>query len=207
MPCHAPTQRYQKALRVAEMNTISNNGLRGVSDTMSGALWALDAAMEVAATGATGVNFHCGCHQSPNSPHPLRAASPCLCPFGVRCCGDRQAAPSRACAAPQRFSKQQAPGSRNGWPPELAHARHKLTLHQSHQPQGAPARTPTLQSSAAPRTASPASSSRRSTHTYCCRWVDPGAVGGDSVDALLVPQGSGGNRRLGQRCHCGRALP
>jgi hypothetical protein len=41
------------------MNTISNSGLRGVSDTLSGALWSLDAALEVAATGATGVNFHC----------------------------------------------------------------------------------------------------------------------------------------------------
>lgn len=58
-PTHPPRQRYSKGLRVAEMNSISNNGRRGVSDTMGGALWALDAALEVAATGATGVNFHC----------------------------------------------------------------------------------------------------------------------------------------------------
>ncbi|KIY98881.1 hypothetical protein MNEG_9078 [Monoraphidium neglectum] len=64
--------KYQKALRVAEMNTISNNGLRGVSDTMSGALWALDAAFEVAATGATGVNFHWGSGQNVYSAVILR---------------------------------------------------------------------------------------------------------------------------------------
>lgn len=51
---------WGKALRVGEMNTISNNGRRGVSDTLAGALWSLDAMMEVAASGATGVNFHCG---------------------------------------------------------------------------------------------------------------------------------------------------
>lgn len=43
------------------MNTISNNGRRGVSDTFGGALWSLDAALEVAASGASGVNFHCEC--------------------------------------------------------------------------------------------------------------------------------------------------
>ncbi|GBF89859.1 hypothetical protein Rsub_02563 [Raphidocelis subcapitata] len=52
--------KWSKALRVAEMNSISNSGLRGVSDTLSGALWSLDAALEVAASGSTGVNFHWG---------------------------------------------------------------------------------------------------------------------------------------------------
>lgn len=52
--------RYSKGLRVAEMNSISNNGRRGVSDALGGALWALDAALEAAAAGATGVNFHWG---------------------------------------------------------------------------------------------------------------------------------------------------
>jgi hypothetical protein len=54
-----PDPRAQKGLRVAEINSISNSGLKGVSDTMAGALWSLDATLEVAAAGATGVNFHC----------------------------------------------------------------------------------------------------------------------------------------------------
>ncbi|KAI8464316.1 MAG: glycoside hydrolase superfamily [Monoraphidium minutum] len=56
--------RHQKGLRVAEMNTISNSGRRGVSDTLGGALWTLDAALEAAAAGATGTNFHWGAGQT-----------------------------------------------------------------------------------------------------------------------------------------------
>jgi hypothetical protein len=59
LPPNSTPARYYRALRVDEINSISNNGLRGVSDTMSGAMWSLDAAMEVAASGAVGVNFHC----------------------------------------------------------------------------------------------------------------------------------------------------
>jgi hypothetical protein len=54
------TLRWGKDLRVGEMNTISNSGRAGVSDSLAAALWTLDAALEVAATGATGINLHWG---------------------------------------------------------------------------------------------------------------------------------------------------
>jgi len=52
------SNKYGKPLRVAEMNTISNSGRRGVSDVFSAALWTLDGSLEVAAAGGVGVNFH-----------------------------------------------------------------------------------------------------------------------------------------------------
>lgn len=45
---------------MAEMNTISNSGARGISNSLAAALWTLDGAFEVAATGATGINLHWG---------------------------------------------------------------------------------------------------------------------------------------------------
>lgn len=52
--------RYGKDLRVAEMNTISNSGRSGLSDSLAAALWTLDGAFEVANTGAVGINLHWG---------------------------------------------------------------------------------------------------------------------------------------------------
>jgi hypothetical protein len=43
--------RYNKPLRVAEMNTISNSGRSGVSNAFAAALWSLDSTFEVAAAG------------------------------------------------------------------------------------------------------------------------------------------------------------
>ncbi|GBF91995.1 hypothetical protein Rsub_04719 [Raphidocelis subcapitata] len=55
---------FGKPLRVAEMNTISNSGRDGVSNTLAAALWTLDAMFEVASTGAVGVNLHQGAGQN-----------------------------------------------------------------------------------------------------------------------------------------------
>ncbi len=49
---HPRTRSFGKPLRVGEMNTISEGGQDGVSDVMAAALWTLDAALEIAATGA-----------------------------------------------------------------------------------------------------------------------------------------------------------
>ncbi|KAF6257756.1 glycoside hydrolase superfamily [Scenedesmus sp. NREL 46B-D3] len=54
------SRRYGKDLRVAEMNTISNSGREGLSDSLAAALWTLDGAFEVANTGAVGINLHWG---------------------------------------------------------------------------------------------------------------------------------------------------
>lgn len=42
------------------MNTISNSGRSGISDSLAAALWTLDGAFEVANTGAVGINLHWG---------------------------------------------------------------------------------------------------------------------------------------------------
>ncbi len=44
--------------RVAEMNSASCQGAKGVSDTFASALWALDTMFNFAAAGVDGVNFH-----------------------------------------------------------------------------------------------------------------------------------------------------
>lgn len=59
LPCS-----YGKPLRVAEMNTISNSGRRGVSDAFAAALWTLDGSFEIAQNGGVGVNFHQGAGQN-----------------------------------------------------------------------------------------------------------------------------------------------
>ena len=45
-------------LRVTEAATLSYGGVQGISDTAGAALWNLDAALEAAAAGAAGINFH-----------------------------------------------------------------------------------------------------------------------------------------------------
>lgn len=56
--------KHGKPLRAAEMNTISNSGKDGVSNVFAAALWTLDASLEVAAAGGSGVNFHQGAGQN-----------------------------------------------------------------------------------------------------------------------------------------------
>jgi hypothetical protein len=46
--------------RMSEVNTVSCGGAAGVSDTYAAALWAAAFAMQMAAAGADGVDFHCG---------------------------------------------------------------------------------------------------------------------------------------------------
>jgi hypothetical protein len=53
---------YALPYRIAETNSIYNEGQPGVSDTLGAALWGLDLMFEAAAAGAAGVNFHGGGH-------------------------------------------------------------------------------------------------------------------------------------------------
>jgi hypothetical protein len=48
--------------RIVEANSVFGEGQPGVSDTLSAALWALELMFELAAAGASGVNFHAGVH-------------------------------------------------------------------------------------------------------------------------------------------------
>ena len=57
--------------RLAELNSVSNGGRTGVSDTFVSALWATDFLFSVAAHGADGVNFHC--NLKPGSYSPISA--------------------------------------------------------------------------------------------------------------------------------------
>jgi hypothetical protein len=53
---------YQLPYRIAEANSVYNEGEPGVSDTLGAALWGLEFMFEAAAAGAAGVNFHGGVH-------------------------------------------------------------------------------------------------------------------------------------------------
>jgi hypothetical protein len=50
--------RHHLPFRVAEMNSASCEGAKGVSDTFASALWALDTMFNFAKVGVQGVNFH-----------------------------------------------------------------------------------------------------------------------------------------------------
>ena len=50
--------RHHLPFRVAEMNSASCEGAKGVSDTFASALWALDTMFNFAKAGVQGVNFH-----------------------------------------------------------------------------------------------------------------------------------------------------
>ncbi|MGA9859960.1 MAG: glycosyl hydrolase family 79 C-terminal domain-containing protein [Solirubrobacteraceae bacterium] len=54
----ATAHRHKLAFRVAEMNSASCEGAKGVSDTFASALWALDTMFDFQAAGVDGVNFH-----------------------------------------------------------------------------------------------------------------------------------------------------
>ncbi len=57
-PFIAATHRHNLPFRVAEMNSASCQGEKGVSDTFASALWALDTMFNFASVGVDGVNFH-----------------------------------------------------------------------------------------------------------------------------------------------------
>jgi hypothetical protein len=57
-PFIAVAHRHNLDFRVAEMNSASCQGEKGVSDTFASALWALDTMFQFAKVGVDGVNFH-----------------------------------------------------------------------------------------------------------------------------------------------------
>jgi hypothetical protein len=56
------TRTYKLPFRIAEANSIYNEGQPGVSDTLGAALWGIDLMFRAAAAGAAGLNFHAGVH-------------------------------------------------------------------------------------------------------------------------------------------------
>ena len=68
----AASRSCGKPYRLCEINSFSGGGRPGVSDTMAGALWALDIMYTLAANGCSGVNMETGVNQlgfvSPYSP-------------------------------------------------------------------------------------------------------------------------------------------
>lgn len=92
---------FGKPLRVAEMNSISNSGRNGVSNVFSSALWTLDSALEVAQTGAVGINLHqVGIQCRTRGAHDVTALQRRCVQFASSCCIDclvRCRAPARTC--------------------------------------------------------------------------------------------------------------
>jgi hypothetical protein len=56
------SRAYRLPYRIAETNSIYNEGQPGISDTLGAALWGLELMFLVAAAGAAGINFHTGVH-------------------------------------------------------------------------------------------------------------------------------------------------
>jgi hypothetical protein len=56
------SRAYRLPYRIAETNSVYNEGQPGVSDTLGAALWGLELMFQVAAAGGAGVNFHAGVH-------------------------------------------------------------------------------------------------------------------------------------------------
>jgi hypothetical protein len=59
-PQVALARKHRVALRITESNSISGGGNVGVSDVYAAALWSLDTALEMAAAGVAGIDFHQG---------------------------------------------------------------------------------------------------------------------------------------------------
>ena len=57
-PQLAVARRHGVPLRITECNSISGGGNVGVSDVYAAALWSLDTALEMAAAGVAGIDFH-----------------------------------------------------------------------------------------------------------------------------------------------------
>jgi len=57
-PQVAMAKRYGVPVRITECNSISSGGNAGVSDVYAAALWTLDTALEMAAAGVAGIDFH-----------------------------------------------------------------------------------------------------------------------------------------------------
>ena len=59
-PQVALARKHRVQLRITESNSISGGGNVGVSDVYAAALWSLDTALEMAAAGVAGIDFHQG---------------------------------------------------------------------------------------------------------------------------------------------------
>lgn len=59
-PQVALARKHRVSLRITESNSISGGGNVGVSDVYAAALWSLDTALEMAAAGVAGIDFHQG---------------------------------------------------------------------------------------------------------------------------------------------------
>jgi hypothetical protein len=59
-PQVALARKHRVPLRITESNSISGGGNVGVSDVYAAALWSLDTALEMAAAGVAGIDFHQG---------------------------------------------------------------------------------------------------------------------------------------------------
>jgi hypothetical protein len=53
---------YRLPWRIAEANSVYDEGQPGVSDTFGAARWGLELLLAAAAAGAAGINFHAGVH-------------------------------------------------------------------------------------------------------------------------------------------------
>ena len=56
------SRTYRLPFRIAEANSVYNEGQPGVSDTLGAALWGAELMFQLAAAGAAGINFHAGVH-------------------------------------------------------------------------------------------------------------------------------------------------
>jgi hypothetical protein len=56
------SRAYRLPYRIAETNSVYNEGQPGVSDTLGAALWGVELMFQVAAAGGAGINFHAGVH-------------------------------------------------------------------------------------------------------------------------------------------------
>ena len=56
------SRTYRLPYRIAETNSVYDEGQPAVSDTLGAALWGLELMFQAAATGAAGVNLHGGVH-------------------------------------------------------------------------------------------------------------------------------------------------
>jgi hypothetical protein len=56
------SRSYRLPYRLAEANSVYNEGQPGVSDTLGAALWGLELMFQAASAGAAGIDFHAGIH-------------------------------------------------------------------------------------------------------------------------------------------------
>jgi hypothetical protein len=100
----AAGRKHGLPVRVTEAATLSYGGVQGISDTAGAAIWALDAALEAAAAGASGIHFHqvhCASAElgrgGSRLPGCLWWARDTSCPLGAAAPGTWALKPQRRC--------------------------------------------------------------------------------------------------------------